>query len=803
MDFFKNFKISTKIIVLSALLAAVFLGSILSFVISDFKKILLGNILDTSLQNLEIRSRELEIIFNETVNDLLFISKYHGLKDVVNSEHGNEPHHVEEMEEVSDLFSGFIEVMHIYDSIRYISTDGKEMMRVDNILGSADIVPTEKLQYKGDRDYFVESVNLPEGSLYVSKTNLNREGFPPQIQIPYKPVLRYSLPLYDGNKESKGILVVNILVEKLFDVINIDVVNNDDISIIDQEGYYLLNPIKSKEWGAKEDLNTGENFFNDFAFLDESIFLKNKGVIESRDSLFNFRKVFVNKTDQDIFWVILKEDKKSFIFASTGYIVFKNVTLAILLYLVLFVLFFTIVKALLRPLKKLESVANKVSKGDFNQLIDIRSKDEIGVVSQAFNKMTTELKDLYQNLEEKIKEQTKELSVKVKELEDSKKAMLNVLEDVEKEKKIVSQERDKVSTIIQSIGDGVFVIDNNMKIVLFNQIAANISGFTINEVIGKKFDEILHFVSEKDGKPNDQFIKTVMGTGKIQEMTNHTLLIIKNGEKVPVADSAAPLKDEEGNIIGCVVVFRDVSKERDVDRAKTEFVSLASHQLRTPLTAINWYTEMLLSGDAGKLNKNQKEFLSEVYKGNQRMVSLVNALLNVSRIDLGTFAIELEPVNFAEVCDSVLEELKPQIELRKIVITKDYDGLLSIQADKNLVRIMFQNLISNAIKYTPENGEIYIGIKKEDLDVLIKVSDNGYGIPKDQQTKIFGKLFRADNVREKDTEGTGLGLYIVRAITENSGGKVWFESEEGKGTTFYLTIPLSGMKEKKGTKGLS
>jgi len=273
---------------------------------------------------------------------------------------------------------------------------------------------------------------------------------------------------------------------------------------------------------------------------------------------------------------------------------------------------------------------------------------------------------------------------------------------------------------------------------------------------------------------------------------------------VPVADSAAPLKDFKGKAVGCVIVFRDVTKERDIDKAKTEFVSLASHQLRTPLSSINWYTEMMLSGDAGKINKEQKEYLEEVYAGSKRMVNLVNALLNVSRIELGTFAVDPESVDFRKVAKSVLSELSPEISRKGIKVSaKIEEKLPFITADPKLVRIIFQNLLSNAIKYTKEKGSVNLALKKGKKDILLKVSDSGIGIPAGQQKNIFTKLFRADNARVGDTEGTGLGLYIVKAIIDHSGGEIKFFSEEGKGTTFNVRIPLKGMVRRDGSKELN
>jgi signal transduction histidine kinase len=232
-----------------------------------------------------------------------------------------------------------------------------------------------------------------------------------------------------------------------------------------------------------------------------------------------------------------------------------------------------------------------------------------------------------------------------------------------------------------------------------------------------------------------------------------------------------------------------LAKSQELDRAKTEFVGLASHQLRTPLTAVSWYTEMLLKKDFGPLNSKQEDYLGEIYAGNRRMIDLVDDLLNTSRIDMGTLKIKPELVNLAEVMKNTLNEFSSQTSQKNIVIEKKFSrGLPLVKIDPEHLGIVFQNILSNAVKYTPPKGKITIEMRRQNSHVLVKIADNGWGIPAAQQKKIFTKLFRADNVRKKDTEGTGLGLYIARAIVKKTGGKIWFESKENKGTTFYITL---------------
>ncbi|MCX6718937.1 MAG: HAMP domain-containing sensor histidine kinase [Candidatus Taylorbacteria bacterium] len=257
----------------------------------------------------------------------------------------------------------------------------------------------------------------------------------------------------------------------------------------------------------------------------------------------------------------------------------------------------------------------------------------------------------------------------------------------------------------------------------------------------------------------------------------------------------------DNKIIGAVEVFRNITKEKEIDKAKTEFVSLASHQLRTPLTTVSWYAEMILKGDVGKVVPEQKKYLEEIYHGNQRMIELVNTLLDVSRLELGTFKIESKPTDIVSLALDVLFEQKPRIEEKRLVITEDFSKYIPMyHTDPKLLRMVFQNLLANAVEHTPLGGKIEFSITTSPdslLDkkgVVIKISDTGYGIPKGQHNQIFTKLFRADNVKDKDTDGTGLGLYIVKSIVENFGGKIQFDSEGNKGSTFYVMLPMDGKK---------
>lgn len=443
-----------------------------------------------------------------------------------------------------------------------------------------------------------------------------------------------------------------------------------------------------------------------------------------------------------------------------------------------------------KPIKKLIEDVEQIQAGDLDHKINILGKDEIGQLAKTLANMVVAVKRSRAEVDKKVAEQTTEIKQKAADLADQQAAIFNILEDVEIERDVAAKERDKVDIILHSIGDGVFVVDKNERLLIFNQVAENISGFKVEEALGKKYGDILKFVFEKDGKINDEFVKKSMATGEIKTMANHTMLIRKDGTKVSVADSASPVKDKNGQVIGCVVVFRDVTKEREIDTMKSEFVSVASHQLRTPLTGIKWFAELLLKT---KLSAKTKDYVKQIAISNDRMVHLVDDLLNVSRMETGRkFDIVLKDTDLVALSKDVILEQTPTAAERHITIScaADSPKKLVLAVDELKMRQVFQNLISNSIKYSKEKTNIILGCQQKKDEIIFYVKDQGIGIPKHQRDKVYEKFFRAENAFTMHTDGTGLGLYIVKVIVEAHHGKIWFESEENKGTTFYFSLPV-------------
>ena len=385
----------------------------------------------------------------------------------------------------------------------------------------------------------------------------------------------------------------------------------------------------------------------------------------------------------------------------------------------------------------------------------------------------------------------------ISEEKNAEEQVVKVLNDLQERSQTLAQEKARIESLLANVGDGIIATDQDGCIITSNDSAQEMLGFTHEDVVGKPAIEVLTLTDEKNQPMpiGQRPMILALSTGKKSVLPRNPTYYLtrKDGSRFAVGITVTPYV-LNNKIIGTIVVIRDITIEKNIDKAKTEFVSLASHQLRTPLAAINWYTEMLVKGDVGTMTPEQKEFLDIIYTSNHRMIALVNSLLNVSRIELGTLAIDPEEIEIVAVAESVLAELAPKIAEKKIEVHTSYNpDKIMMNADPKLINILFQNLLSNAVKYNKNGGKVTLNVEQTADGFHIIVEDTGLGIPRNDQSRIFEKLFRAENVRASETEGTGLGLYLVKSIVENCKGTLQFQSEEQKGTRFAIHLPPEGM----------
>lgn len=353
-------------------------------------------------------------------------------------------------------------------------------------------------------------------------------------------------------------------------------------------------------------------------------------------------------------------------------------------------------------------------------------------------------------------------------------------------------EKLKYEAILAYIGEGLVVINNEGKIITFNKAAESLLGWNEKDALGRDLTDIIRI----------DYQASINESKLTSSKQSSVYFIRKDQSRFPAAITTTSY-GVGASILGTATLFRDITTEQNVDRMKNEFISLASHQLRTPLSAIKWYTEMLLKGDAGKLLPEQTNFANTIYTSTERMIELVNLLLNISRIESGRITVEPQLTDLKVLIEEILDQVKIRYtDKKQKFITNYHEPVPLINIDPRLIRQVYLNLLTNAAKYTPEKGEITVNITTNDTEIISEISDNGYGIPDEDQEKLFGKFFRSSNSGTNKSEGTGLGLYLVKDIVDLSRGKITFKSKVGKGTTFMFSLPLAGTPAKKGVMSL-
>ncbi len=237
-----------------------------------------------------------------------------------------------------------------------------------------------------------------------------------------------------------------------------------------------------------------------------------------------------------------------------------------------------------------------------------------------------------------------------------------------------------------------------------------------------------------------------------------------------------------------MVTLVDIHDQKELERIKTEFLSLASHQLRAPLSNLKWYIDFLLSRRAELLNDEVRSYLGKMYQRNEDMIDLVNTLLNLSRVEMGRIKVEKIATDVNTLVGSVVDELTPAAREKELAVQTELGTAPTFETDSRLLRIILQNLLSNAIRYTPKGGSVQVRVTNSGTKLALSVTDTGLGIPPEEQDKIFSKMYRATNARQVEVNGNGIGLYMCKALAESMGGTLTFTSELGHGTTFTLTL---------------
>lgn len=444
----------------------------------------------------------------------------------------------------------------------------------------------------------------------------------------------------------------------------------------------------------------------------------------------------------------------------------KSVVAGILVFLIIITMIHLSTRTPFRKIALISDASGKVARGDFTASIPASGKDEFSMLAVAFNTMTARLRELYANLEAKVLERTRQ----IKEVSEKDEALL------------------------ASIGEGIVASDREGRITKVNRAAERILGQTENELVGKIVPEVIPLYNERNElipmSENPAITVPKHGT----QISLIAELIKKNDGRIPISALISPVTIG-GVIVGTITAFRDITKEREIEKMRTDLLSLASHQLRTPLSGTKWLIETLRKGIHGSLTKEQSEYIEEIYKINERMTGLVSDMLSALRVESGVESFPREIISVSSLFDAIATSMVPVAQGKNITLRFNKERIIPFTTVREVICNILESFVSNALVYSPSGTEVIVDVTESEGAVTFSVKDSGIGIPKNEQEGIFSRFYRASNARAVNTRGTGLGLYISAMLAKKIGATVAFESEEHKGSTFYVKVPKEPVRE--------
>ena len=354
----------------------------------------------------------------------------------------------------------------------------------------------------------------------------------------------------------------------------------------------------------------------------------------------------------------------------------------------------------------------------------------------------------------------------------------------EKSLRDIATEKSKIKTIINCMGDGVLVCDRDSCIVLSNPAASRMLKVPETSLIGNFLPQCnLHSELSK------MIQESLATTDKSYSSVSQELSLGESGE-IFLRAHTAPVQNDLGETMGSVTVLQDISHLKELDKMKSEFIAMVTHELRAPIAAVEQQLTVILNKMAGEITEKQEQLLGRAKERTKGLLTLIKDLLDLSKIEAGKMVQYKEPLHLQEVVQKVVDLMRAEAEAKKLDLQFTAPPQLSlISADRNSMEGIFTNLISNAIKYTPEGGKVWVHLEEEGGFAKATVSDTGIGIKKEDLSRIFDKFYRVKTVETRQIVGTGLGLSIVKSVVDAHLGSIFVESEEGGGTIFTVLLP--------------
>jgi len=695
--------------------------------------------------------------FRHIVTDLMFFASYHQTLRTLDNLENNEG----EYKVLNNDFALFSRGSKLYDQIRILNTKGMEILRVNYNGTNPVIVPKDQLQFKGNRYYFIKTIDLKKGEFFISPFDLNVEQN--MIEEPLKPMIRFSTPIFDEHGEKRGVLVFNYLGENLIRGIKDLVIYSPGYyMLLNSDGYWIVGRSSEDEWGFmyedRKNLTMGNAFPAAWGKITES----ESGQFYNADGLFTFKTIYPIVGSMKFSTVSVGEPASYAKAAKTRDYYWKIVSYI--------------------PASTFMEEEN-MSRNKYI-MIDIMILSLLGLITLFLSHIAGRRKQA----QRQILKQNKELSEQAAALEESRIRIELALKggnlgswDVNfktdhmvvndrwaemlghRPEAIQASTRDIwISTIDPKDRDRVLAIGESYR-------KGERSSYEVEYRVLRKDGEELWLFSKGEIVERDARGKTIRMAGIVMDLTDR-----KKAEK-ELAELAQHLED--------------------LNQEKNRFLGMAAHDLRNPLICIRGFSEMLLAGDIGPVNEDHFEFLTMINTASQQMLDLVHDLLDVSVIECGKLTLRLTRGSLKDLLEERLKIIKITGEKKEITLHTDLQEVSEIDFDRDRIAQVVDNLLSNAIKFSPTGSNVHITLSQKSNHAQIDVRDEGPGLSEEDQSNLFGTFQKLSAAPTGGEKSTGLGLSIVKKIIEAHRGGIEVQSQVGSGSTFSFKIPLEAKNE--------
>ncbi|MDD3646116.1 MAG: ATP-binding protein [Candidatus Gracilibacteria bacterium] len=615
----------------------------------------------------------------------------------------------------------------------------------------------QTLNYEGRNtlDIFNFEMNKEMTNSFYYSDILNK------VENPDKKIILASTPI-NYNGEYLGVILLEI------DWESIDNLLADTSGLSETGKTYMVSKDKVIVSGIKAIQNSQMSIFSDTRIINACLTEKVKQINNKYINYEGQYVIGVAEYVRDIDSCIVTEVSRFELTESITSIMFWYFLSGFLVFIPLYLAVTFFIKFVTRPLEKLETVANEVKNGNLDIEVELeKTGDEIELLTSAFKEMLYKVRETDKEIRKQVLKQTRKII------------------DHQTETERLNMELEKFKQAVDNASDYITILDWNANIIYVNKSFQKDLGYTFDEIINQKACEVCRKPS--GGKKINNTWSELRE--KKEPVVREFILIKKDGSKIVSEAYITPILNEKGKVIFYLLVEHDITKEKEVEQMKAEFLSIASHELRTPMTVIKGYSALLLEERFGKINEDQRKYLDTIKNNSSNLIHIVNDMLDIGKLEADKMEINYEEFNLKEFIDEMTNYFTPMFTNKKIKLNGSSVASI-INTDKGKLNQVLTNLVGNAFKFTPENGKVEIKVEKEGEKMKFSVKDSGIGIKKDDISKLFIKFSQIDSHLQREVSGTGLGLVICKLIVEKLGGTIGVESVEGKGSTFFFYLPV-------------